>query len=198
MQIERLKLTNFRCYDTLDIDFEPKLTVIVGENGKGKTAIFDALAIALEPYLRCFNVPGRHISVKDVRRVPVYKSDGRHIEAMRSLYPVEISITAQVQGEEVTCSKSVADAALNEMLSENLLEHCDKLREALATDSSILLPAFAYYGTARMWSDSSLMLTAKQQPDERSIGYRECLEPSSSYNTFGHWFKHIIQAAAAI
>ena len=54
MQIERLRLKNFRCYDELDIDFEPRLTVIVGENGKGKTAIFDALAIALEPYLRSF------------------------------------------------------------------------------------------------------------------------------------------------
>ncbi|MGM9570424.1 MAG: AAA family ATPase, partial [Phascolarctobacterium sp.] len=49
MQIESLKLKNFRCYDELDIDFEPQLTVIVGENGKGKTAIFDALAIGLEP-----------------------------------------------------------------------------------------------------------------------------------------------------
>lgn len=39
MQIERLRLKNFRCYDELDIDFEPRLTVIVGENGKGKTAI---------------------------------------------------------------------------------------------------------------------------------------------------------------
>ena len=37
MQIEKLKLKNFRCYDALEIDFEPKLTVIVGENGKGKT-----------------------------------------------------------------------------------------------------------------------------------------------------------------
>ena len=55
MQIERLRLKNFRCYDELDIAFEPKLTVIVGENGKGKTAIFDALAIALEPYLRSFD-----------------------------------------------------------------------------------------------------------------------------------------------
>ena len=40
MQIDKLKLKNFRCYDELEIDFEPKLTVIVGENGKGKTAIF--------------------------------------------------------------------------------------------------------------------------------------------------------------
>lgn len=67
MQIERLRLKNFRCYDELDIDFEPRLTVIVGENGKGKTAIFDALAIALEPYLRSFDASGRQITPQDVR-----------------------------------------------------------------------------------------------------------------------------------
>ncbi len=66
MQIERLRLKNFRCYDELDIDFEPRLTVIVGENGKGKTAIFDALAIALEPYLRSFDASGRQITPQDV------------------------------------------------------------------------------------------------------------------------------------
>ena len=77
MQIERLRLKNFRCYDELDIAFEPKLTVIVGENGKGKTAIFDALAIALEPYLRSFDASGRQITPQDVRRVPVYKKDMR-------------------------------------------------------------------------------------------------------------------------
>ena len=77
MQIERLRLKNFRCYDELDIDFEPRLTVIVGENGKGKTAIFDALAIALEPYLRSFDASGRQITPQDVRRVPVYKKEDR-------------------------------------------------------------------------------------------------------------------------
>ena len=72
MQAKRLKLKNFRCYDELDIDFDPELTVIVGENGKGKTAIFDAIAIALEPYLRAFDIKGRTLLPKDVRRTPVY------------------------------------------------------------------------------------------------------------------------------
>ena len=197
MQIDRLKLKNFRCYDTLEIDFDPKLTVIVGENGKGKTAIFDALAIALEPYLRCFGMEGRHISAKDVRRVPIYQKDGKHIEAMRSQYPVEVSISGHVHGDQVSCSKSIADAGLVEMVNDNLLERGSRLCASLANDKSALLPAFAYYGTARMWSDSSLMNPNKHELNERILGYRECLEPSSSYNTFGRWFKHISQAAAA-
>ena len=196
MQIEKLKLKNFRCYDELEIDFEPQLTVIVGENGKGKTAIFDALAIGLEPFLRCFKIAGKHISAKDVRRIPVYKEDGKHIEAMRSQYPVEITLEAQLGGEHLDCQKIVKDGHLTEELATALLEQGSQLCAALKQDKNTVLPAFAYYGTARMWVDSSLMESDQQELEERAIGYKECLEPSSSYNTFGRWFKHISQCAA--
>ena len=131
MQIEKLKLKNFRCYDELEIDFEPQLTVIVGENGKGKTAIFDALAIGLEPFLRCFKIAGKHISAKDVRRIPVYKEDGKHIEAMRSQYPVEITLEAQLGGEHLDCQKIVKDGHLTEELATALLEQGSQLCAAL-------------------------------------------------------------------
>lgn len=194
MQIDKLTLKNFRCYEALEIDFEPKLTVIVGENGKGKTAIFDALAIALEPYLRCFKVEGRHISQKDVRRVPVYKADGKRIEAMCNQYPVEITLEGQVHGQHITCSKKVKDAALTEELAEDLLQRGHSLCAALTENPDTILPAFAYYGTARMWADSSLMEASLQDLEERTVGYKECLEPSSSYNTFGRWFKHLSES----
>ena len=115
MQIDKLKLKNFRCYDELEIDFEPKLTVIVGENGKGKTAIFDALAIGLEPYLRCFKVAGKHISPKDVRRVPVYQKDGKHIEAMRSQYPVEITLEGHSFDPVKICFPSIGECPCGEV-----------------------------------------------------------------------------------
>ena len=51
MYISKLYLENFRCYDKFEIDFDKDLTVIVAENGQGKTAILDAVAIALGPYL---------------------------------------------------------------------------------------------------------------------------------------------------
>ncbi len=43
MRFKRLQLKDFRAIRTLDIDFEPDLTVIVGRNGAGKTSILDAL-----------------------------------------------------------------------------------------------------------------------------------------------------------
>jgi energy-coupling factor transporter ATP-binding protein EcfA2 len=47
MVLERLHLTNFRGFESLELTFEPDLTVLVGINGCGKTSILDALLIGL-------------------------------------------------------------------------------------------------------------------------------------------------------
>jgi len=47
MVLQRLQLTNFRGFESLDLTFEPDLTVIVGVNGCGKTSIIDALLVGL-------------------------------------------------------------------------------------------------------------------------------------------------------
>lgn len=192
MRINKLHLQNFRCYDSLDIDFEPGLTVIVGENGKGKTAIFDALAIAMEPYLNSFGVVGKQISQKDVRRIPIYQEDNRHIKSMKSLYPVQITMEAQSSDGQTLISKRT----LNE--NSNIVEDAGSLaaygaskNKAIAVGEQVLLPVLAYYGTSRIWVDSHLNLYGVKTLEERGAGYEECLEPSSSFHTFGRWFEQI-------
>ncbi|MDR2605328.1 MAG: AAA family ATPase [Desulfovibrio sp.] len=43
MKIKSLHLENFRCFENFDLDFDERLTVLVGMNGTGKTATLDAL-----------------------------------------------------------------------------------------------------------------------------------------------------------
>lgn len=67
------------------------------------------------------------------------------------------------------------------------------LREV--NDSKIILPVMAYYGTSRMWKDNKLFELRKDISLERGSGYIDCMEPSSSYNTFGQWFKYAAMSA---
>ena len=46
MMIDRLELKNFTSFGDLDIDFSPKINVIIGENGTGKTQLLKALYFA--------------------------------------------------------------------------------------------------------------------------------------------------------
>ena len=47
IQLNSLKLENFRGFDSLYMDFHKNLTLLIGENGSGKTSILDAVAIFL-------------------------------------------------------------------------------------------------------------------------------------------------------
>ena len=45
MKIRSLHLKNYRCFENFDIDFDERLTVLIGLNGAGKTSTLDALRL---------------------------------------------------------------------------------------------------------------------------------------------------------
>ena len=55
IKLKHLELKNFRCFESLDIHFDEKLTVLIARNGGGKTAFLDALAEGLKGYLSALN-----------------------------------------------------------------------------------------------------------------------------------------------
>jgi predicted ATPase len=68
LKLSRLKLNNYRCFADIEIDFHPQLTVLVAPNGSGKTAILDAVAVALGPYVGAFDeATGKHFHANDIR-----------------------------------------------------------------------------------------------------------------------------------
>lgn len=201
MYISKLRLQNYRCYDDFEMDFNKELTVIVAENGKGKTAILDAVAIALGPYLACFDGgKANQISDTDVRQTKdTAGATLAHVLRMKSQYPVVISAEGTVNGEKITWKRELK-AAKGRTTIQNakaLSAYGKELVGALraTNDAKIILPVMAYYGTSRMWNDSKLMELRKDISLERSSGYMDCMEPSSSYNTFGQWFKYASMSA---
>ncbi|WP_323907420.1 AAA family ATPase [Aeromonas caviae] len=68
MKLKQIHIYNFRCFKELSIEFEDKLTVIVAENGAGKTAILDAIALGFGRYLtKLPGVAGRAMKATDLR-----------------------------------------------------------------------------------------------------------------------------------
>lgn len=201
MYISRLCLQNYRCYADFEIDFNRELTVIVAENGKGKTAILDAIAVALGPYLACFDgVRPNQISDTDVRQTKdTVGHTLEHVLRMKSQYPVVIGVEGYIDGERIEWQRELK-AAKGRTTIQNakaLSEYGKRMVQALreTNDSQIVLPVMAYYGTSRMWNDSKLLTLRKGISLERSSGYVDCMEPSSSYNTFGQWFKYASMSA---
>ena len=52
MKIKQLTLRNFRKYQEARFNFHTHFTVLIGNNGSGKTTVLDALAIMLNTYFQ--------------------------------------------------------------------------------------------------------------------------------------------------
>ncbi|WP_081491778.1 AAA family ATPase [Rhodanobacter sp. 115] len=71
LRIDTLRLTNYRCFAKLNVPFHPQLTVLVANNGQGKTAVLNAVATALGPFVSAFDEGVDHAFAQDdVRKLP--------------------------------------------------------------------------------------------------------------------------------
>lgn len=204
MNLNNVTLKNFRCFSDLSIDLHPSLTVIVAENGQGKSTILDAIRIGLWPYLNSIdlatsgsNDPANNISVDDVRMIPTgYRDMVRQLSAIVSLtgnYGEGNVTWVRTREKETPSSKTINDDSAKklELFATRLQADSRILQKA----KDVHFPLLAYYGTGRLWSQKKLtekkragVNESENDPLIRTYGYRDCMDPSSSYRFFKDWF----------
>lgn len=200
LNIQKLRLRDYRCFEAIDIDFHPQLTVLVASNGAGKTSILDAIAVAFGPYVGAFDEGVRKgFESSDIRLTRVRETTTNEMEyAPRG---IQLEATGFIPG-------SISDFLLDEPSiwkrsltgpiktkttikgAKELIGYGKRLQEAVRTpDTDIMLPLLAYYGTGRLWQQKKQ--TEKTLPrTSRTIGYTDCLDPGSSYKSFVAWFRY--------
>ncbi len=52
MHIQQVQIKNFRCFEDLTVNLNPDVNIFVGNNGSGKSAVLDAIAAAIYPYIQ--------------------------------------------------------------------------------------------------------------------------------------------------
>lgn len=210
MNIDKITLENFRCYSRLKIDFHPKMTVLVANNGQGKTSILDAVRVALWPFVSQFDLantpykdPANTITIDDVR---IIKADNTAraagfgvLDEMVRKFPSSVTATGdygsgttewqRFRDSEAAKSQTKDDKNCRDLkaFAKDLQKQVRKL-----TQTPVTLPVFGYYGTGRLWKEKRLTESKRGQNanDEniRTFALRDCLDPASSYRQFEDWF----------
>lgn len=91
MYLLKIHLENFRCYETLNMDLDPKFNVIVGVNGTGKTAVLEAIRIAIGSLFLDVD------KFKDKIWSPGISSDDVRMNHLEQQYPVKIFAEADIK-----------------------------------------------------------------------------------------------------
>ncbi|MGE4588999.1 MAG: AAA family ATPase [Acidaminococcaceae bacterium] len=202
MRISKMHLKNFRCFENFMIEFEDDLTVIVAENGRGKSAILDAVAVAIGPYIGCFNgVKTYNFLDNDVMQIQENNTGKKlRIQRMKRQFPVLVEAEGFLNGKNVSWQREkVRDGSRTTIKNaKSLTDYGRKMQKAIhgEHDEKIILPVIAYYGTTRMWEDAKILAGNRQKLNlERDSGYFEAMEPSATYQTFGHWFQYAALSA---
>ena len=197
--LKQIELNNFRCFTRITVPLHHELTGLIARNGAGKTSVMDAIAIALGTLVGSFLAgTGVGANQRDVRR----RITNPDLQEMEPQYPLRIKAFGMVNGESLEWSRSVNSPKSGTTIKEAkpLTQVGERLQAAVTANKAIVLPVFAYYGTGRLWKQKKV--TEKKvfssEFHSRTSGYRDCLDPASSYKLFVDWFRYAAQANADI
>ena len=155
MRLKRITLNNFRCFEHLPLDLHPRLTVLVGENGAGKTALLDGIAAGLTPVLRYLSSANQRLSAEgvgikdtDFKLIPREIRDGRTQWLAADYAQIIIEAEGGLTWDywRPSIRGSVPDSKVGESA---LAAHVKTIADNLYSSASGFLPVFAYYGAQR-------------------------------------------------
>lgn len=206
MYLKQLTLGNYRCFEFLQIDFHPELTVLIAPNGSGKTTVLDAARVALWPYVKGFDMGsqtsnGATIQMPDVRLAP--QPDGNmepqlpsRIEACGT-WGAGVSERTWVQIRERV---KPGTNTLGDAETKRLTAFASDLEKQVRSDSStVTLSLVTYLGTSRLWFEGRFTSIAEDvalntSDYSRTSGYLNCLSYSSSFKAFTVWYGWIFRS----
>lgn len=192
MRIDRLHLKNYRCFDEITVDFHPELTVLVAPNGGGKTAILDAVAVALGPFVTQMGEKGR-ICSNDDSRIRFVPSGTRSTEVRSPFQGITVYSEGTLEGQrkEWKREKRTDKGGMTSKDAAELTGYARHLRDRLSHETEApdtVLPLIAYYGTGRLWERKKARIEGVINLP-RTAGYLDCISSTSRYDRFGKWFR---------
>jgi predicted ATP-binding protein involved in virulence len=194
--IESLQLTNFRRFDSLAVDFHKELTVIVARNGQGKTSVLDAITVALGTFVGAFDMgKAQHIEKSDARLERL-----NELPEGESQYPV--SVGARFREPDVDVRRELSGPKNKTTIRDanDITEYGTQLQTLVRAGNLEPLPLVSYYGAGRLWKVHKNMERKQVLSASRTMGYEDCLSPSSNFVQCQQWmakatFAHLQEQA---
>ncbi len=181
-------MQNFRCVEERAISFA-ETTVLIGDNGTGKTCWLEAIATAIGTYLSGVGAATeRELRDSDMRYGLVDQGGilNRNVQS-----PTVIEAVAEISGYPLTWTRTIEISPNEQAKSDGdgLQLSARKAGEEIRAGIQRQLPLLAYYGTQRLWPTDIKADDSRQPVGNRLDGYRDCLNAASTHNHMLDWIR---------
>lgn len=197
MRIDQLTIKNFKKFADFTIDLHPQFTLLVGDNGTGKTTILDALAIAAGVWL--VNIPDsilknsrRNILTSEIRLEAI---KNQTITQFIEHTPVQIEAKGEINGQSLKwlrqIKKSGSRTSTSNTEAKKALNLIQDIFNQVQAGEKIWLPIIAYYGAGRAWLPSNQRnpkAKTKMEISRRWDAFYDCFEERIRIGELHTWF----------
>ncbi|OQY49247.1 MAG: hypothetical protein DRR08_23010 [Candidatus Parabeggiatoa sp. nov. 2] len=178
MILKTVSVTNFRCFKEISVELHPRLNVFVGNNGNGKTAILDVVAIGLS----------RVITLLSKFRGVSLKETDKHIDNGTKAPSTQIQLeTVDRIGWRIINREAGLKSVSQQSGIKPLKAFLEKSIHNTETDKIGTLPVLAYYGTNRAVLDTTIKRNIDKE-FSRIEAFRNALLATSRFKEVLEWF----------
>ena len=176
LRINKIRLSNYRCFERLEVPLDETMTVLHADNGGGKTALLSGIAVALGTAV--FEKSG-NIRPSDVRSIIPDET----LTAVSS-YPCRVEAEGSFDGTELSWAREIARPGKRTSNAE--AKKVRALIDKRWTEPNGTLPIVGFYGTQRLWGVVK-GTAGKLGQSHREDAYVDALDPRSKEKQLLDW-----------
>lgn len=191
MYIRELQAYKFRNFEDEKFIFNTQFTVVIGDNGMGKSSLIHALQAALGAYLQCLPIPASRVYRRQIKPGEIRVTWDSVLKEYTSskentcIFSKAVLNDTEVEWRRVMLNKRTTSH--NRLDTGQLIDAVDELLKLRDEKKNIALPVIANFSTVRAATQQRKGAKAQTKRSRLEKGYLAALSDNSDFEGLIEW-----------
>ena len=191
MYIRELQAYKFRNFEDEKFIFNTQFTVVIGDNGMGKSSLIHALQAALGAYLQCLPIPASRVYRRQIKPGEIRVTWDSILKEYTSskentcIFSKAVLNDTEVEWRRVMLNKRTTSH--NRLDTGQLIDAVDDLLKLRDEKKNIALPVIANFSTVRAATQQRKGAKAQTKRSRLEKGYLAALSDNSDFEGLIEW-----------